>query len=86
MGIKLGVAFSASDLGASPGVLRDFALLAEELGYDDLMLPDPVLGAKVASRPNWGHATPRPMRSMIRSWRLGSSGRCAGASISRPRC
>ena len=54
MGVKLGVAFSATDLGASPGVLRDFALLAEEIGYDDLMLPDHVLGVNVASRPDWG--------------------------------
>jgi len=54
MGVKLGVAFSASDLGCAPGVLREFALLAEEIGYDDLMLPDHVLGVNVASRPEWG--------------------------------
>jgi probable F420-dependent oxidoreductase len=54
MGLKLGVAFSATDMGASPGALRDFALLAEEIGYDDLMLPDHVLGVNTASRPDWG--------------------------------
>jgi len=54
MPIKLGVAFSASDLGTAPATLRDFALLAEEIGYDDLMLPDHVLGVNVASRPDWG--------------------------------
>ena len=52
--MKLGVAFSATDLGAEPGVLRDFALLAEAIGYHDLMLPDHVLGVNVASRPDWG--------------------------------
>lgn len=52
--MKLGVAFSGTDLGAAPDVLRDFALLAEEIGYDDLMLPDHVLGVNVASRPDWG--------------------------------
>jgi probable F420-dependent oxidoreductase len=52
--MKLGVAFSATDLGTEPGVLRDYALLAEEIGYDDLMLPDHVLGVNAASRPDWG--------------------------------
>ena len=54
MTIKLGVAFSASDLGTSPATLRDFAQLAEAIGYDDLMLPDHVLGVNIASRPDWG--------------------------------
>ena len=52
--MQLGVAYSATDLGPDPAMLRDFALLAEEIGYHDLMLPDHVLGVNIASRPDWG--------------------------------
>jgi probable F420-dependent oxidoreductase len=43
------------DIGGGPTVVRDFAQLAEEIGYDGLSLPDHVLGAGAAAtttRPN----------------------------------
>jgi probable F420-dependent oxidoreductase len=51
--MHLGVALPLGDIGGDPGPMREFAQAAEAEGYDDLMLPDHVLGANVASRPNW---------------------------------
>jgi probable F420-dependent oxidoreductase len=51
--MHLGVALPLGDIGGEPAALREFAQAAEAEGYDDLMLPDHVLGANVASRPNW---------------------------------
>jgi probable F420-dependent oxidoreductase len=42
------------DTGGEPGFVRDFAQAAEDLGYDGLALPDHVLGANIANRPDWG--------------------------------
>ena len=53
--MKLGVALPLLDVGGDAATVRDFAQAAEELGYDDLMLPDHVLGVNVASRPDWGN-------------------------------
>ena len=54
--MKLGVAIPEIDaaLGGDPVALRDFAQAAEEIGYQDLSVPDHVLGVNVASRPDWG--------------------------------
>jgi alkanesulfonate monooxygenase SsuD/methylene tetrahydromethanopterin reductase-like flavin-dependent oxidoreductase (luciferase family) len=52
----LGVAIPAIDeaIGGDPAALREFAQAAEEIGYQDLAVPDHVLGVNVASRPGWG--------------------------------
>lgn len=52
--IKLGATLSLSDMGGDPGTVRTFAEAAESLGYDHLAIPDHVLGANVANRPDWG--------------------------------
>ena len=52
--MHLGVALPLGDIGGAPATVRDFALLAEEIGFHDLMLADHVLGVNVASRPDWG--------------------------------
>ena len=52
--MRLGVMLPLTDIGGKPGVVRDFALAAEELGYTNLGLPDHVVGANVANRPDWG--------------------------------
>ena len=54
--MKLGVAIPIIDaaVGGDPGALREFAQIAEALGYQDLSAPDHVLGVNVASRPGWG--------------------------------
>jgi hypothetical protein len=52
--MRLGVMLPLTDIGGEPGVVRDFAQAAEEIGYTNLGLPDHVLGVNVASRPDWG--------------------------------
>jgi probable F420-dependent oxidoreductase len=51
--MQLGVALPFGDIGGDAGGGREFAQIAEEAGYDDLMLADHVLGVNVASRPSW---------------------------------
>ncbi|MFT5394317.1 MAG: putative F420-dependent oxidoreductase [Gammaproteobacteria bacterium] len=52
--IKLNATMSLSDMGGAAGTVRAFAQAVEGLGYDGLGVPDHVLGANVASRPDWG--------------------------------
>jgi probable F420-dependent oxidoreductase len=54
--MKLGVALPLIDVavGGDPAAIREFAQAAEDVGYQDLAAPDHVLGANVASRPDWG--------------------------------
>ncbi len=53
--MKLGVTLPLIDIGGDPATVRDFAQAAEDLGYDHLGAPDHVIGANVASRPDWGN-------------------------------
>src|SRR6267143_4066558 len=53
MQMKLGVALPIVDIGVEPAALREFAQAAEEIGYHGIAAPDHVLGANVASRPDW---------------------------------
>ncbi|CAA9280669.1 MAG: luciferase family protein [uncultured Craurococcus sp.] len=52
--MRLGVMLPLADIGGEPGVVRDFALEAEAMGYTNLGLADHVLGVNAASRPGWG--------------------------------
>lgn len=52
--MKLGVALPLIDVGGDPAAIREFAQVAEAIGYQDLSAPDHVLGVNVASRPDWG--------------------------------
>ena len=51
--MKLGIAIPQTDIGGDPLVARDFAQAAEATGYHHLATYDHVLGANVASRPDW---------------------------------
>ncbi len=51
--MQLGVVLPVIDIGGDPIVLRDVAQAIEGLGYAHLAVPDHVLGANVASRPDW---------------------------------
>ncbi|MSP05526.1 MAG: TIGR03619 family F420-dependent LLM class oxidoreductase [Acetobacteraceae bacterium] len=52
--MRLGVMLPLTDIGGEPGVVRDFALASEEMGYTNLGLADHVLGVNAESRPGWG--------------------------------
>jgi probable F420-dependent oxidoreductase len=51
--MQLGTLIPQNDIGGSPAVLREFAQVAEGLGYDFLEAADHVLGVNTASRPEW---------------------------------
>ncbi|HJS87696.1 MAG TPA: LLM class F420-dependent oxidoreductase [Acetobacteraceae bacterium] len=52
--MRLGALIPQNDIGGSPAAMKEFALAAEEAGYDYLEAADHVLGVN-ASRPNWGN-------------------------------
>jgi probable F420-dependent oxidoreductase len=57
--MRLGVTFPQDELGGDPGALRQFALAAEELGYDHVLMYDHVVGAVHGV----DRARPSPQRS-----------------------
>ena len=54
MPVTLAVNLPLIDTGGSPSFVKDFAQAAEDIGYRGLALPDHVLGANIANRPDWG--------------------------------
>ena len=51
--MQLGAFVPLGDIGGDPGSVRDYVQGIEAAGFDFLETPDHVLGANVASRPNW---------------------------------
>ncbi len=51
--MRLGVAIPQTDIGADPSIVAEFAQEAEEAGFRHLATYDHVLGANVATRPDW---------------------------------
>ncbi len=51
--MRIGVIFPQLEIGADPGVIREYAQTADGLGYNHLLIYDHVLGADVTNRPGW---------------------------------
>ena len=51
--MRIGVVFPQTEIGADPNVIRDYAQAAEELGFSHILAYEHVVGANLASRPNW---------------------------------
>ena len=51
--MQLGHLVPFGDIGGDPDTVRDYAQGLEAHGYDFVEAPDHVLGANIASRPNW---------------------------------
>jgi probable F420-dependent oxidoreductase len=51
--MRFGVVFPQTEIGADPMAIRDFAQVAEQLGYQHILAYDHVIGANPASRPGW---------------------------------
>jgi probable F420-dependent oxidoreductase len=51
--MQLGALVPFGDIGGAPDTVRDYAQGLEAAGFDFLEAPDHVLGANVASRPDW---------------------------------
>jgi probable F420-dependent oxidoreductase len=64
--MRTGVVLPQTEIGDDPVLVRDFAQIAEGLGYTHLLVFDHVLGAGLARRPDWrgayhaGHAFHEP--------------------------
>ena len=53
--MQIGTLIPQNDIGGSPAAVREFALAAEEAGYDYIEAADHVLGVNAANRPGWGN-------------------------------
>jgi hypothetical protein len=51
--VQARVTFPQAEIGVDPKAIRDYALAAEDLGYDHLLAYDRVLGADPAYREGW---------------------------------
>ncbi len=51
--MRIGLLFPTLDLGSDFGGIRDYIETVEGLGYDHLLVPDHVMGAGLATRPDW---------------------------------
>ena len=51
--MQVGVTFPQAEIGADPKAIRDYALAAEDLGYEHLLAYDHVLGADPTHREGW---------------------------------
>jgi probable F420-dependent oxidoreductase len=51
--MRLGVVFPQTEISDDPGVVREYAQAAEDLGYTHLLTYDHVIGADLTNRPDW---------------------------------
>ncbi len=51
--MRIGVVFPQTEIGADPCYVKDYGQAAEELGFSHILAYDHVIGANLASRPNW---------------------------------
>jgi probable F420-dependent oxidoreductase len=51
--MQLGVTFPQLEIGSDPGIIREYAQTAQDVGYDYLLAYDHVLGAETTNQPGW---------------------------------
>jgi probable F420-dependent oxidoreductase len=51
--MQIGVVFPQTEIGSDPGVIREYARAAEELGYRHILVYDHVVGVDVSRYPGW---------------------------------
>src|SRR5688500_4708467 len=60
--MRVGVVFPQTEIAADAAVIRDWAQAVEGMGFDHIIAYDHVMGANLASRPDWNmpysHDTP----------------------------
>jgi probable F420-dependent oxidoreductase len=61
--IKYGTTYPTMDLGTDPNILRDWAQGLESIGYDELYIPEHVVGVDISKRPEWRPLDPNTLRS-----------------------
>jgi probable F420-dependent oxidoreductase len=60
--VRFGTTYPTLDLGTDPAVLRDWAVGVESIGFDELFIPEHVVGINVASHPGWNPLNPNTLR------------------------
>jgi len=55
------------DLGTDPDVLGQWAREVEQAGYDELFIPEHVLGVNAGQRPDWRPLNPNTLKNDKRS-------------------
>ena len=51
--MRIGVVFPQTEIGPDPSYIKDFGQAAEDLGFSHILTYDHVIGANLASRPDW---------------------------------
>ncbi len=51
--MRIGLVFPQTEIGPDPGVIREYAQAAEELGYSHILAYDHVVGVDVSRYPGW---------------------------------
>jgi probable F420-dependent oxidoreductase len=60
--IKFGATYPTLDLGTDPDTLRRWAQGLEAAGYDELFIPEHVVGINAQQRPDWEPLNPNTLR------------------------
>ena len=50
--LKFGATYPTLDLGTDPAVLRDWAVGMESIGFDEIFIPEHVVGINAGLRPD----------------------------------
>jgi len=61
MSLSFGTTYPTLDLGTDPAVLRDWAVGLEAIGYDELFIPEHVVGINANLRPDWEPLNPNTL-------------------------
>src|SRR5262245_55932239 len=51
--MRIGTVFPQTEIGNDPLAIRDYVQAVEDLGYQQILIYDHVLGASTATRPDW---------------------------------
>src|SRR5438105_4476039 len=58
MDIKFGATYPTQDVGTDPDTLRQWAVGLEEIGFDEIFIPEHVVGINAHERPDWAPLNP----------------------------
>jgi alkanesulfonate monooxygenase SsuD/methylene tetrahydromethanopterin reductase-like flavin-dependent oxidoreductase (luciferase family) len=61
--LRFGATYPTLDLGTDPAVLRDWAVGVEGIGFDEVFIPEHVVGINVVARPGWSPLNPNTLES-----------------------
>src|SRR5579859_7203306 len=60
--LKFGATYPTLDLGTDPAVLRDWAAGMESIDFDEIFIPEHVVGINAGLRPDWEPLNPNTLK------------------------